>query len=229
MDCSGPPPLLIQRYSSLLWDLRPGQFDLRQAPCVFRGADFAGNRVTDFFEAGKIPEIGKLAALLRLDRLDRAIVAFQKNTGAVRLFPQGQSAAIPTQAGELLDEFVFADALEGGEPRDFRIRQTHLPRPATTGRATLTFEENRHAGKVIWRECSSNLKIELYEVLAYYGDVKVAAVKSQKSEAELLDQATGNLLHAVKQKLVKKQGRVDYGKLRKDGYSDRFLAKLEEA
>jgi len=59
--------------------------------------------------------------------------------------------------------------------------------------------------------------------------VKVTAAKREKSEAELLDQATGNLLRAVKQKMVKKQGRVDYGKLRKDGYSDRFLAKLEEA
>jgi hypothetical protein len=29
--------------------------------------------------------------------------------------------------------------------------------------------------------------------------------------------------------MVKKQGRVDFGKLRKDGYSDRFLAKFEEA
>jgi hypothetical protein len=27
--------------------------------------------------------------------------------------------------------------------------------------------------------------------------------------------------------MLKKQGRVDYAKLRKDGYSDRFLAKLE--
>ena len=59
--------------------------------------------------------------------------------------------------------------------------------------------------------------------------MKVTAAKREKSEAELLDQATGNLLRAVKQKMVKKQGRVDYGKLRKDGYSDRFLAKLEEA
>ena len=59
--------------------------------------------------------------------------------------------------------------------------------------------------------------------------MKVAAAKSQKSEAELLDQGTGNLLRAVKQKMLKKQGRVDYTKLRKDGYSDRFLAKLEEA
>jgi hypothetical protein len=59
--------------------------------------------------------------------------------------------------------------------------------------------------------------------------VRVAAAKSGKSEAKLLDQATGNLLRAVKQKMLKKQGSVDYDKLRKDGYSDRFLAKLEEA
>jgi hypothetical protein len=59
--------------------------------------------------------------------------------------------------------------------------------------------------------------------------VKVAAAKSQKSQAGLMDQATSNLLRAVKQKMVRKQGRVDYSKLRKDGYSDRFLAKLEEA
>ncbi len=66
-------------------------------------------------------------------------------------------------------------------------------------------------------------------VLSYCKDVKVTAVKREKSEAELLDQATGNLLRAVKRKMLKKQGRVDYGKLRKDGYSERFLAKLEEA
>jgi hypothetical protein len=50
-----------------------------------------------------------------------------------------------------------------------------------------------------------------------------------KSEADLLDQATGQLLRTVKQKMRKKQGRVDYAKLRKDGYSERFLARLEEA
>ena len=44
------------------------------------------------------------------------------------------------------------------------------------------------------------------------------AVKCQKSYAQLLDQATGNLLRAVKRKMLKKQGRMDYGKLRKDGY-----------
>jgi hypothetical protein len=59
--------------------------------------------------------------------------------------------------------------------------------------------------------------------------MKVAATKATKSEAELLDKATGSLLKAIKQKMLKKHGRVDSAKLRKDGYSDRFLAKLEEA
>lgn len=58
--------------------------------------------------------------------------------------------------------------------------------------------------------------------------MKVDAAKREKSEAELLDQATGQLLKSVKQKMLKKQGRVDYAKLRKDGYSERFLARLEE-
>ena len=59
--------------------------------------------------------------------------------------------------------------------------------------------------------------------------MKVETAKKEKSEAELLDQATGQLLKAIKQKMLKKQGRVDYSKLRKDGYSERFLAKIEEA
>lgn len=59
--------------------------------------------------------------------------------------------------------------------------------------------------------------------------MKVSGAKATKSDGALLDQATTSLLKAVKQKMLKKQGRVDYAKLRKDGYSDRFLAKLEGA
>ncbi len=59
--------------------------------------------------------------------------------------------------------------------------------------------------------------------------VRNAAGKKAKSEAQLLDQATNQLLKAVKQKMLKKHGRVDYGKLRKDGYSERFLERLEES
>jgi len=59
--------------------------------------------------------------------------------------------------------------------------------------------------------------------------VKATAKRPAKTEAELLDHATNNLLRALKQDMRKKEGRVDYDKLRKDGYSDRLLAKLEEA
>ncbi|HWY75232.1 MAG TPA: hypothetical protein VN281_06425 [Verrucomicrobiae bacterium] len=59
--------------------------------------------------------------------------------------------------------------------------------------------------------------------------MKVAATKKGKSEAELLDQSTRQLLRAVKQKMLKKQGRVDYAKLRKNGYSERFLTRMDEA
>ena len=57
-----------------------------------------------------------------------------------------------------------------------------------------------------------------------------AIIKRQaKTEAELLDHATNNLLRGLKRDMRKKDGRVDYDKLRKDGYSDRLLARLEQA
>jgi hypothetical protein len=74
-----------------------------------------------------------------------------------------------------------------------------------------------------------NIKVDFARFSWDYTPVKVAAAKKQKSEAALLDQATGQLLRAIKHKIHAKQGHVDYGKLRKDGYSDRFLARLEDA
>jgi len=59
--------------------------------------------------------------------------------------------------------------------------------------------------------------------------VKTPTKRRAKSEAEVLDHATTNLLRALKQDMRKKDGRVDYEKLREDGYSDRLLAKLEQA
>ena len=59
--------------------------------------------------------------------------------------------------------------------------------------------------------------------------MKATTKRQTKTEAELLDHATNNLLRAVKQKMLKKQRRVDYDKLRKDGYRDRLLAKVEAA
>jgi hypothetical protein len=59
--------------------------------------------------------------------------------------------------------------------------------------------------------------------------MKKATKRQTKTEAELLDHATNNLLRAVKQKMLETQGRVDYSKLHKEGYSHRLLARLEKA
>ncbi len=59
--------------------------------------------------------------------------------------------------------------------------------------------------------------------------MKATAKGRVKSEAELLDHATNNLLRALKREMLKKDGRIDYDKLRKEGYSERLLAKLEQA
>ena len=120
-------------------------FDQRDAALIFNLADFARQGVANFFEAGKVPEIWKLAALLRLYRLHGAVLAFEKNASAVGLLPEREAAAVGAQLGKLLNELVLAHTLEHRKPRDLGVVQQHLPRPAATGRAALTFEENRHA------------------------------------------------------------------------------------
>ncbi len=59
--------------------------------------------------------------------------------------------------------------------------------------------------------------------------VKTMAKRQTKTEADLLDHATNNLLRALKQDMLKKEGRVDSDKLRKDGYSDRLITGLKRA
>jgi hypothetical protein len=71
--------------------------------------------------------------------------------------------------------------------------------------------------------------IELRFDLGQIVSVKVPIKRRTKSNAALLDHATNNLLRGLKQDMVKKDGRVDQDKLRKDGYSDRLLTKLDQA
>ena len=75
----------------------------------------------------------------------------------------------------------------------------------------------------------AKLGIELSDILRHIKRVKATMKRQTKTEAELLDHATNNLLRAVKQKILKKEGRVDYDKLRKEGYSDRLLTRLAMA
>jgi hypothetical protein len=50
-----------------------------------------------------------------------------------------------------------------------------------------------------------------------------------KSEADILDQATSRLLKAVKAKAAKSGKPLRKAELLKQGYSERFIAKLEAA
>jgi hypothetical protein len=59
--------------------------------------------------------------------------------------------------------------------------------------------------------------------------VKTPPKSATKSESELLDHATNNLLRALKAEMVASQGKVDREKLRKEGYSERLLNRLDEA
>lgn len=72
------------------------------------------------------------------------------------------------------------------------------------------------------------LGIESRHRLRQIRPVKVTSKRRSKSEAELLDHATNNLLRALKGDMLKKEGRVERSKLRKDGYSDRLLDRLEQ-
>ena len=57
---------------------------------------------------------------------------------------------------------------------------------------------------------------------------KAPATKSKKrSESAVLDQAIQQLLSATKAEATKKGKPVDQEQLRKDGYSERFIEKVE--
>jgi hypothetical protein len=73
------------------------------------------------------------------------------------------------------------------------------------------------------------ITIETPLALGHIRRVKATTKRHTKSEDELLDHGTNNLLRALKRDMQEKDGRVDYDKLRKDGYSERLLAKLEQA
>ena len=73
------------------------------------------------------------------------------------------------------------------------------------------------------------MAIETSDTLRQIMRVKVTTKRSTKSEAGLLDHATNNLLRGLKRDMQKKDGGVNYDKLRKDGYSDRLLTRLEQA
>ena len=59
--------------------------------------------------------------------------------------------------------------------------------------------------------------------------MKIDRKARRKTEPEVLDHATNNLLKALKRDMLAKEGHVDRERLRKEGYSDRLLDKLEKS
>jgi len=59
--------------------------------------------------------------------------------------------------------------------------------------------------------------------------VPITKQTKNKSEADLLDQATSQLLKAVKTKAAKSGKPLRKAELLKQGYSERFIAKVETA
>lgn len=105
--------------------------------------------MANVFKPRKIPSIRKIAALLRLDRLHRAIVAFEENAFAGGLVFQRQPVPALIQARELLNEIELAHFFECRESGNFLPGQPHLSRPPATGRAALAFKKNRHGNTLI--------------------------------------------------------------------------------
>ena len=49
-----------------------------------------------------------------------------------------------------------------------------------------------------------------------------------KSEAQILGDATDRLLRAIKEKMVRENGKIDYEALAKEGYSAAMITRLKE-
>lgn len=63
----------------------------------------------------------------------------------------------------------------------------------------------------------------------YEKDMPKSSAKSrQRSEDEILDDATKQLLKATKQEAKKRGKPIKYESLRAEGYSDRFIEKVRE-
>jgi len=56
--------------------------------------------------------------------------------------------------------------------------------------------------------------------------MKAAKKSRRKTEGQVLEQATKNMLSALKKDVLAKEGRVDRDKLRKEDYSERLLARF---
>ena len=69
---------------------------LRDEPLIFFFTHQTWDGVADFLEIGKVPQVRKVPALLRLHGLHGTVVAFKKNAFAIGFVEQRQTEPIRT-------------------------------------------------------------------------------------------------------------------------------------
>lgn len=72
-------------------------------------------------------------------------------------------------------------------------------------------------------------KIEFHGVILDTFIVQVGKKQPTRSEAQTLDSAINGLVKGLKRDIVKKYGRLNYSKLRKDGFSEGLLSRLQQS
>ena len=102
------------------------------------------DRLTDIAPAGEVPAIREILALLRLHRLDRAVVSLQEKTGPVLLIDQGEALPAWSQTRVVLDESILIHPEKGRDGSDLLIGHADKSRPAAAGRAALAEIGRRH-------------------------------------------------------------------------------------
>lgn len=105
------------------------------------------DRLTDVSPAGKIPGIGEVLALLRLDLLDRALVPLEEKAGAIFPVDQRQTSSIRAQARVVLNEMILFHPEVRGDSRNLLLSDSNESGPATTGRTALAEIGGRHGRK----------------------------------------------------------------------------------
>jgi len=87
--------------------------------------------LADIAPAREVPGVGKATALVGFDGLDLAILAVEKDAGAVGLIDKGEATAVGAEAGIFFDEEVLFYFKERGDGADFGIADFDIARPAT--------------------------------------------------------------------------------------------------
>jgi hypothetical protein len=121
--------------------------------------------------------------------------------------------------------FATPELLSEGGPSPPDSIETGVKEPSNqTGFAELTGWRDA----VIYRDCVQDWQDRTFCV--WKSMPKAPAAKSrQRSEEEILDQATQQLLRAAKEQAEKSGKPMNRESLRQDGYSDRFIEKVRDA